>query len=105
MQRWSCSRGRAETKRTIGIVRTASICYVSLSIRLLLKGYPMTKKQKASRSASKDSKQVVKPARSVSGTHSVGATGKAERVTPTSERIIKATSVKRRTAMEVLANR
>ncbi len=65
----------------------------------------MTKKQKASRPVSKGSKQVVKTGDSVSGTHSVGTTGRAENVTPTSERIIKATSVKRRTAMEVLANR
>ncbi len=60
----------------------------------------MTKKQMASRSVRKGAKQVVK-----TGTHSASASGKAETVTPTSERIIKATSVKRRTAMKVLANR
>ena len=65
----------------------------------------MTKKQKASRTVSEGSKRVVKTERSGSGTRSVSANGKAGSVTPTSERIIKATSVKRRTAMKVLANR
>ncbi len=64
----------------------------------------MTKKQKTSGSASKGSKQVVKTGRSASGTrsHTVSAGTKTGSVTPTSERIIKATSVKRRTAMRVL---
>ena len=67
----------------------------------------MTKKQKASGSVRKGAKHVVRTGRSASetGTYSAGAGGKAETVTPTSERIIKATSVKRRTAMKVLANR
>ena len=56
----------------------------------------MTKEQVASRSATKRSKQVVEKA-------SKGSVARA--VTPTSERIIKETSVKRRKAMEVLANR
>ncbi len=56
----------------------------------------MTKEQVASRSATKRSKQVVEKA-------SKGSV--ARPVTPTSERIIKETSVKRRKAMEVLANR
>ena len=60
------------------------------------KGHAMMKKQKASRSASKHSKQVVGAA---------FAASPVRPVTPTSERIIKETSVKRRKAMEVLANR
>ena len=65
----------------------------------------MTKKQEASRSAYKGSKQAVKTGRPASGTHTVTGGSKTGNVTPTSERIIKATSVKRRTAMKVLANR
>lgn len=65
----------------------------------------MTKKQKASRLVSKGSKQVVKTGRSASSAHTVTGGRKTGDVTPTSERIIKATSVKRRTAMKVLANR
>ena len=67
----------------------------------------MTKKQKTSDLNRKGAKQVVKTGRSASGTgtYSVGSGGKTGIVTPTSERIIKATSVKRRTAMKVLANR
>ena len=65
----------------------------------------MTKKQKASRSVSKPSKQVVKTTRSATATYTRSGAGGAKSVTPTSERIIKATSVKRRTAMKVLANR
>lgn len=60
------------------------------------KGHAMTKKQRESRSASKHSKQVVGAA---------SAASVARPVTPTSERIIKETSVKRRKAMKVLANR
>ena len=56
----------------------------------------MTKAQRASPSASKHSKRVVEKA-------SKGSV--ARPVTPVSERIIKETSVKRRKAMEVLANR
>jgi hypothetical protein len=67
----------------------------------------MTKKQKTSGSIRKGAKQVVKTGQNASGTgtYSVGAGSKTGTVTPTSERIIKATSVKRRTAMKVLANR
>ena len=67
----------------------------------------MMKKQKTSGSVRKGAKQVVKTGRSASGagTYSAGGGGKSGTVTPTSERIIKATSVKRRTAMKVLANR
>ena len=65
----------------------------------------MTKKQNASGSASKGSKQVISTGRSVSETYSKTGRGKVGTVTDTSERIIKATSVKRRTAMKVLANR
>ena len=78
---------------------------MSLSICLFPQGYPMTKKQKASRSVSKGSKQAVKTGCSASGTLTVARGSKKGNVTPTSERIIKATSVKRRTAMKVLANR
>ena len=83
------------------------IRYVWLSTCLFAKGYPMTKKQKTSGSVRKGAKQVVKTGRIASGTgpYSVAAGGKTGTVTPTSERIIKATSVKRRTAMKVLANR
>lgn len=65
----------------------------------------MTKKQKPSGSASKGSEQVVETGRSASTTHTETRGSKTGNVTPTSERIIKATSVKRRTAIEVLANR
>ena len=67
----------------------------------------MTKKQKTSGSVRKGAKHVVRTGRIASGTgtYSAGAGGKTGTVTPTSERIIKATSVKRRTAMKVLANR
>ena len=40
-----------------------------------------------------------------SQTHSANATYAKQRVTPTSEKIIEQTSVKRRKAMQVLANR
>ena len=76
-----------------------------MAIWLIPKGRVMTKKQQASRSASKASKPVVKTTRSGSGTYSLSGASGAKSVTPTSERIIKATSVKRRTAMTVLANR
>ena len=72
---------------------------------LFPKGHPMTKKQKSSRSLSNGSKHVVKTARSGSATHALSRDSAGKSVTPTSERIIKATSVKRRTAMKVLANR
>ena len=67
----------------------------------------MTKNQKTSGSVRKGAKQAVKTGRYASGTgtYSVGGGGKTGTVTPKSERIIKATSVKRRTAMKVLANR
>lgn len=56
----------------------------------------MTKERRASRSASKRSKRVLETA-------SKGSV--APPVTPTSERIIKETWVKRRKAMEVMADR
>ena len=65
----------------------------------------MMEKQNAPRPASEGSKQVVKTGRTVSGTYSATGRGKEGTVTQTSERIIKATSVKRRTAMKVLADR
>ena len=65
----------------------------------------MTKKQKASRSANKASKQVVETTRSGSGKRTLCRSTAAKSVSQTSERIIKETSVKRRRAMTVLANR
>ena len=65
----------------------------------------MTKKLKTLRSTSKHSTQVVKAHRHGSRTHAVSATSVVHAVTPTSERIIKEISVKRRKAMKVLANR
>ena len=65
----------------------------------------MTKKLKTLRSASTHSKQVVKTRRDGSRPHTVSATSVKRAVTPTSERIIRQTSVKRRKAMKVLANR
>ena len=67
----------------------------------------MTKKQKTPDSVRKDAKHAVRTGRTASatGAHSLDAGGKTATVTPTSERIIKATSVKRRTAMRVLADR
>ena len=49
--------------------------------------------------------QVVKARRDASRAHAVSVTSASHAVTPTSERIIKETSVKRRKAMKVLANR
>ena len=65
----------------------------------------MTTKQKTSRSASKHSKQSVKATRDGSRAQAMTAASGVRAVTPTSERIIKETSVKRRRAMTVLANR
>ena len=65
----------------------------------------MTKKLKTPRSASTHSTQVVKAGRDGSRAPAVSATSVVNAVTPTSERIIKETSVKRRKAMKVLANR
>ena len=65
----------------------------------------MTKKLKTPRFASTHSTQVVKARRDGSRTHAASATSVVHAVTPTSERIIKETSVERREAMKVLANR
>ena len=65
----------------------------------------MTKKLKTLRAGSTHSTQVVKARREGSRAHAVSATSVVHTVTPTSERIIKETSVKRRKAMKVLANR
>lgn len=67
----------------------------------------MTKKQKTSGSVRKGAKHAVRTGGSASETdaYSLEAGGKTAAVTPTSERIIKATSVKRRTAMKMLADR
>ena len=65
----------------------------------------MTKKQQASRSGSKASKHVVKTTHSGSGAYSLSGASGAEVCDADLRAIIKATSVKRRTAMKVLANR
>ena len=65
----------------------------------------MTKKLKTPRFASSHSTQVVKARRDGLHAHVVSATSVVNAVTPTSERIIKETSVKRRKAIKVLANR
>ena len=65
----------------------------------------MTKKLKTLRAGSTHSTQVMQARRDGSRAHAVSATSVVHTVTPTSERIIKETSVKRRKAMKVLANR
>ena len=55
--------------------------------------------------AQKLNKHGAKAHRIGSRTHSAAATYAKRRVTPTSEKIIEQTSVKRRKAMQVLANR
>ncbi len=65
----------------------------------------MTKNLKTSRSGRTQSKQVVKTGRDSSQGQTVSRSKRASVVTPTSERIIMKTSVKRRKAMKVLANR
>lgn len=70
-----------------------------------MKGSEMTKRPKTSVSASKHSKKDVKANRDGSRTGTDSTAGSSRRVTPTSERIIRETSVKRRKAMTVLANR
>ena len=56
-------------------------------------------------SASTHSNQDAKASRRGSGAHADSPSVAGRTVTPTSERIIKETTVKRRKAMEVLANR
>ena len=65
----------------------------------------MAKNQKTPRSVSKHSNKGVKANPGGSHAHTVSAASAVHDVTPTSERIIKETSVKRRKAMTVLANR
>ena len=65
----------------------------------------MIKNLKTPGFASTHSIQVVKARRDGSRTHAASATSFVHAVTPTSERIIKETSVERRKAMKVLANR
>ena len=64
-----------------------------------LKGHAMTQKP------NKPNKHAATAGGMMSRTHSAAATCAKRRATPTSERIIKQTSVKRRKAMQVLANR
>lgn len=68
-------------------------------------GHKMTRNLKPQPSASTHPNQGTKASRSGSGAHADSRSGAGRTVTPTSERIIKETSVKRRKAMEVLANR
>lgn len=67
----------------------------------------MTKKRKTLGSVRKGAKHAVRTGGTASGSgaYNLDAGGKTATMTPTSERIIKATSVKRRTAMRVLADR
>ena len=65
----------------------------------------MTTNRKTSRSTRKQAKRALTATRGGSGAQPVSEAGTVHRVTPTSERIIKETSVKRRKAMEALANR
>ena len=65
----------------------------------------MTKKLKTPRSTEKHSTQVANARRAGSRTHTVSATIVARAVTPTSEQIIKETSMKRRKAIQLLAKR
>ena len=71
---------------------------------LVPKDHMMAKKQNSSRSLNKDS-HVIMSRPSGSATQDQSRGGGEMSVTPKSARIIKATSVKRRTAMKVLANR
>ncbi len=64
----------------------------------------MAKKLKTQRSASTHPKKVVRTRRDGSRPHTVSAASATNAVTPTSERIIRQTSVKRRKAIKVLAN-
>ncbi len=65
----------------------------------------MTKEQKAPRPAHKTSNHIVETTRSGSGTRTIYRSGTKKTVTQISVRIIKETSVKRQSAMKVLANR
>ena len=65
----------------------------------------MTKDVKSPRSGRTQSKQVVKTGRDSPLGQIVSGSKRAGAVTPTSERIITETSVKRHKAMSVLANR
>ena len=65
----------------------------------------MTKNLKTPRSGRTQSKQVVKTGRDSSLGQTVSVSNRLSAVTPMSERIIMETSVKRRKAMKILANR
>ena len=65
----------------------------------------MAKEMKTQPSASTHSKQVVARRRDVSRPHTISPVSVKHAVTPTSERIIRQISVKRRKAIKVLANR
>ena len=69
------------------------------------KGQAMTKNLKTPRSGRTQSKQVVKTGRDSSLGQTVSVSNRSSAVTPMSERIIMETSVKRRKAMKILANR
>ena len=68
-------------------------------------GRKMPTNLKQQPSAGTHRNQVAKPSRRGSRAHADSPSSAGRAVTPTSERIIKETSVKRRKAMEVLANR
>lgn len=68
-------------------------------------GLKMTRNLKTRESARTNPDDVVKASRRGSGARTDSTSREMRVVTPTSERIIKETSVKRRKAMEVLANR
>lgn len=65
----------------------------------------MTLNLKPQPSVSSQPKQVVKPSGRAAGARADSPSSEGRAVTPTSERIIKQTSVKRRKAIELLANR
>ena len=71
----------------------------------VLKGEAMTKNLKSPRSRRTQSNQIVKTGRDSAVGQTVSGSKRASAVTPTSERIITETSVKRRKALKVLANR
>lgn len=82
---------------TLNVPLWLDIIGVPTSIQLVLRGHAMAKKLKAPR--------VVNVRRDDSPADAVSANSVVHVVTPTSERIIQETSVKRRKAMQVLANR
>ena len=85
--------------------RVSPIWYASNLLPLVPKSTVMTNRQRAPRSVRDTSEQVGTTTRPGSGTNTLSGPSRAKPVTPISERIIKETTVKRRTAMRILANR